>query len=463
MKCLINCPAAAVAWVERFFPGSPAYLIKIANKPYLEYLIDFCVFLGIREIRIITDAPDRRIQEYFGDGLRWNVAIHYATTQNGMDLLSIKQQNLGMVGTDSLLVLHGFFWLNYDKRNIQPLAIAPDRVMAEQLPDGFGMRLVGRLNDSEAFWRADQTPEPLTGYIEPLSSIQEFYRRNLALVYGEAERYVMPSYNNTPQIYIGSNVAIPRSAELSAPLMLGSSIQLGDDVKIGPGAIIGDSSYIDSDAQIIDSIVMGNSYVGYNLELKGKIIYRNLVIEPDSESILDIVDEFLLTPLEPSEKRKFCSLVQRGIALLLFLVLLLPFCLLRPFLKVHSTPTDCFFDRNRRKKIHLRLYVKPARSFAGRYFRKLSLDRFHLLPLVWRGELRLVGNRIYEASPENFQRLQQFPDYAPGIFSFCEMLDHEWDPIQSEIDELYYIYHASFRFNWMILRRTLLRNLLKRQ
>ena len=79
-----------------------------------------------------------------------------------------------------------------------------------------------------------------------------------------------------------------------------------------------------------------------------------------------------------------------------------------------------------------------------------------------RGRLRLVGSFILEATEENGVMLQQFPDYAPGIFSYSEYLGSEKDLFQREIDELYYMYHACFKLNLKIIFGIWCRNFMKR-
>ncbi|MCI7643999.1 MAG: hypothetical protein MST10_06575 [Lentisphaeria bacterium] len=185
------------------------------------------------------------------------------------------------------------------------------------------------------------------------------------------------------------------------------------------------------------------------------------MIDPELGIAIDIVDEFILTELVKKGVWR-CPYKQRLFALFLLLVMSVPFLLLRPFIRITSTPVECFMNQQRRRKLRLKLYLTPADSFASRYFLKLGLDRYHLLKYVVRGRLRLVGSFILEATEENGVMLQQFPDYAPGIFSYSEYLGSEKDLFQREIDELYYMYHASFKLNLKIIFGIWCRNFMKR-
>ena len=128
---------------------------------------------------------------------------------------------------------------------------------------------------------------------------------------------------------------------------------------------------------------------------------------------------------------------------------------------VRAVLTECYMNQQRKAKLALYLYLVPENSIQGKLFRKLSLDRYHLLPLVVRGKLRLIGSKVLKATPENARLLSQFPDYAPGIFSYSEYLGSEKDKFQMEIDELYYMHHASFKLNLKIFCGIWFRNFMK--
>ncbi len=463
MKCIINCPDVSTAWVRDYFSGLEPYLLPIGNKPLLEYFIDFCVLGKIDEIRIVSDNLSDAMHQVLGDGTRWNLKISYSTVPADLSMTEMLKRNAAFIAKDDLLVISGMVFMNYNKHDFA-------------LPEYADTDWFGEIISKNAGWfirgRNCVLTEPRNEYntvtsrkfrVEPLTSVRNYYDLNMTMIYALSNNYDLPGYTvGSQKVFVGRNVVIPRTAEVTEPVMLDDSIQLSRDTQVGPGAIIGANSLIDNSAMIVDTIVLGNSYVGCNLELRGKVVYQNLIIDPNTGIKLDIVDDFLLTPLVRANKL-YCPLKQRFAALILLIFQTIPFILLRLLIKVESEPVDCYLNQRREKKIRLHLYVRPAESWAGRWFRKLSLDRYHLLPLVLRGELRLVGSLIMEANERNGKMLKQFPEYSPGIFSYSELLEHENDPLQREMDELYYMYHTCFSLNWQIFTYTLVRNLLKRK
>ncbi len=458
MKCIINCPARSVEWVREAFPGLSPYLLPVGNKPYLEYLVDFCALSGIRAVRVVSDEPDPEVRETLGAGERWNLEISYGTVSDGLSPQDVVNRNRGFAAGEDVWFFNGMFRIHYDKREMKQPEFFPSEICGHFTSAGDGWCLIGRDSGGGKPVECEKGRGP---GVSALDSVSAFFEFSMAVAYREMACFDLPGYGGTPNVLLGRNVIIPRAAEVTEPTLLGDSIQLGHGTRVGPGAIIGSNSLIDDDAAISDSVVMGNSYVGCNLELHRKIVYQNVITDPDSGMRLDIVDEFLLTPLVKDGGLN-CPYKQRVAAFFLWLIQLIPFLVFRPWIDIRADEVECYMNQQRSKKIRLHLYVRPASSFPGRWFRRLSLDRFHLLPLIWFGELRLVGSLILEANPENARVLRQFPDYSPGIFSFSELLGHEEDRVQREMDELYYMYHTGFLLNWQILLRTLARNLLKR-
>lgn len=57
--------------ISELFPDIPKPLIKIANKPILEWEIESLVKQGFSDIIITVPYLHEKIEEYFGTGERW--------------------------------------------------------------------------------------------------------------------------------------------------------------------------------------------------------------------------------------------------------------------------------------------------------------------------------------------------------------------------------------------------------
>ena len=77
MKALILCAGKG----ERLRPLTdtiPKPMVPINNKPLLEYNILLCKKHGITEIAINTSYLPEQIKQYFGNGEKFGVNIHYS-------------------------------------------------------------------------------------------------------------------------------------------------------------------------------------------------------------------------------------------------------------------------------------------------------------------------------------------------------------------------------------------------
>lgn len=435
-------------------------MLPVGNKPLLEFVIEFCILSGIREIRLIFNIDDPAYREYFGDGTQYGADISYSYVSEKTDFRNIIAQNKNFCGDSGIFFFQGFHFIEYNKNEPAELNVDADALFGSLDASG-GYVFVGEnRQDSIPAEEEEIRPGPVALRNSRIAGLKDYFNWNMRMVYELSPHYNLPGYGDSQSFIVGRNVQIPRDAEISTPVILGDLVQLGNKSRIGPGVIIGDHSLVDNDVVIHDAIVFGNSYVGCNLEIINKICYRNYLVDPVNEIKIDIIDELLLTEMVKNGIWK-CSPIQRIIAILMLVFYSIPFVMIRPFLKIRAVEVECFMDQQRKKKLKLRLYISPPESLACRYFLKMSLDRYHLLPLVVNKTLRLVGSYVLEANEENAEVLKQFPDYAPGIFSYSEYLEHDRNPEQRAIDEQYYMYHATFWSNFRILKSILLRNLLK--
>jgi len=461
LKALLFCPVRGNLWLKRYFPDYPVYLLPFANKPAIEYALDFCFLSGIREVRIISDEESADLRARFRNGEMFGMEISCGGTPASCTLKQVVQQNRAFCRGSGLLILSGLFLPEYDKRNPHGLSIGDDEMKGCVYGDGrTAWYLLGRdrLNDLPDDWTGFHDDAPVGG--APVSDIRDYYRHNMRLVGSDIEQYNLPGFSEGRNSFVGRDVRIPRSARVKPPVILGNGIQFGRKVFAGPNIIVGDNCMIDDGTTIRDSIILGNTYIGRNLEITGKICGGNRVIDPESGISIEVTNESVVSGMEPDEYSG-CPFYQRIMAVLLLLLQTIPYILLRPFLEFHATLAECLMVGGWKRTMALNGYVLPGESAAGRLFRGLTLEKYHLLRYAAAGKLRLVGNCLLEATERNGEFIRDLPGYAPGVFSYSEYLGHENEPVQMELDEQYYAHAMDCWFNVKILTGILRRNLRK--
>lgn len=83
------------------------HLIPIANKPILEYSIDYVRDAGIKEVGILINADDKEVREYFGNGTRYGVKITYIPQEAPLGLAHVVKISEDFIGKDRFIFYLG--------------------------------------------------------------------------------------------------------------------------------------------------------------------------------------------------------------------------------------------------------------------------------------------------------------------------------------------------------------------
>ena len=459
MKALLLCPVRGNTWLRKFFPEHPVYLLPFANKPAIEFALDYCFLSGIREVRILSDEDSSVLRARFRGGEMQGLDISYGGTSPSYTLPDVLRRNMSFCRGSDVLVISGLFLPQYDKREPRELSIGANEVKGRVYGDGVtAWHLIGRdrLDDLPDDWSELHDAGPVRG--TPVPGIREYYLHNVRLMDSDVEKYNLPGFSEGKNCFVGRNVRIAGSARVRPPVILGNGIRFGRGVHAGPGIIVGDNCVIDNGMTLLNSVVLGNTYIGRNLEIDGKICCGSRIIDPETGTVLDTPNRTIVSEVERPESH-CCPAYQQFIAMLLFFLQSVPYILLRPFLELHDSLAECILSGGRRTSFRLHRYALPSGSIAGRLFRMFTLDKYHMLPQAVAGKLRLVGNALLEANERNEAAVRELPGYAPGVFSYGEYLGHGDGPVQLEFDEQYYGYAMNCWFNIKILTGILLRNL----
>ena len=458
LKALLYCPVRGNAWMKRLFRDYPVYLLPFANKPALEFALDYCFLSGIRDIRIVTDDDSLPLRSRYRDGRMLGMSLSFAGAPPGTPLHEVVARNMAFCRGSDLLVFSGLFLPDYDKRAAISLEIAPDEVKGCS-SGATAWYLIGRdrLGNLPGDLGSLRDPGPVAG--SPVNDVGDYFKLNMQLCGGDVERYNLPGFSEGKDSFVGRDVKIAGSARVKPPVILGNNILFGHGTFAGPGVVVGDNCLVDDGTVIRNSVVLGNTYIGRDLEIDGKICFGSRIIDPETRIVLDPRNRTIVSEVEHPESRG-CPAYQRFIAMLLLFLQSIPYILLRPFLELHDSLAECILSGGRRKSFRLHRYALPSGSPAGRLFRMFTLDKYHMLPQAAAGKLRLVGNALLEANEHNEAVVRELPGYAPGIFSYGEYLGHGGDGhVQLEFDEQYYDYAMNCWFNIKILTGILLRNL----
>lgn len=458
MKCLIYGAHEYSSWVKRLFPGVSPFFLKVCNKPLLEYCIDFCVSLGISDIRLVISDASQDVESYFGDGTQWGVNLSINVSRPDEEIGRVLVKNRGFCQNAELLVINGFSFVTYEQKASEDPLLKCDNGMV------ISETGTSALYHYAAHTSWDAVPVEVVqsslGLTE-LADVGVYYKLSMDLLQHPAN-YVLPGYAGEAGAYLGKNVIYPRQTELEKPFLIGDNVQLKSNVTVGPLAVIGDNNIVDSYSTVTRSILYENSYISTDLEINEKIIFRNRLIDPHSGAALDVTDNLFISGITHNVTFFLVKKIFRYIATLCMVIIGMPFYVLAlPFALAGGLrwQRDIYYLDVSGKEQSFGFWKPNKLNFLGAFLRRFNFDRYPLLFGVLNGKLHLVGNYLLPKTPENLRLLQEFSQYNPGAFDYTSLMQADHSDWNFMNHELYFISHDTYGFELSLLARSIIKRL----
>jgi len=442
----------------------PWALLPVGNRPVLEYWLEACAALGIREVRIVLGEGADLIEAYAGEGEKWGLSISYSFQRPGENPDSFVRRSPEQWRGDGLLYLRAPAFPLRGGEAVSPLLSGTQVLELAGTPIGFITSDPARL---DAFLDEGVLPAAENAHCGftagPLSTAKEYFDLNMAMVRGDIRRYLAPGYSLQEGSYVGFNVLIPPSCHLNPPLMIGNHCRLRPLTVLGPHAVIGNQVVVDTQTELADCVVLDGTYLGKNLEFRGKILAGRHLIDPESGLALELEDPLLLGQVGTIDqlRESLHALAGKLPALLLFIAqapLFLPGYLLLRLSGGGAFQNREVLDRSGRPLRIPAFAGKPGSLLAG-FFRALSLDRWPLIPFAILGPLALCGH--LPLPREQSERLRKsLPRLVPGVYADELLLPEPVPPLILEVYARNYLHTRSLFGDLSLLCRVLLRRLL---
>ncbi|MEE9369495.1 MAG: NDP-sugar synthase [Pontiella sp.] len=449
--------ANACSWAKNL-SDTPWPLLPVSNRPLLDYWLEACTEQQIQSVHIVLGEDAKLIEDFIGDGKRWNVDVEYTFARSGEEPLDYLK-SISSQWKNGLFYLDGPFFMRrrqgYRSEGFQRLEACRHDYDNEMLV------LYGKT--------ADEVEELLNGvsgssrgleqiHINPypLESIKAYFDLNMYMVAGEFSRYVTAGFSGGDGSSIGYNVRTPPSSHLRAPIMIGDDCRFGAMTTIGPNAIVANHVIVDAYTELVDCLILDDTYIGRNLEIRKKIVAGNRVIDPMDGTVIQIDDSWLVAQNRPDMRTEDVVryIILWGVTLTMALIQLVPFCLLYPLLRITRIAgyTNEQFHDPRTGYIALPVFRKlqNRKSVVYRVFRALSLDRFPWMLRALCGKLFLCGQSPMQ-HPEDDEIIKQLAHYYPGVFCYQ---DYNKDSDRLT-DALWYAHIRSFYEDIKILIKSL--------
>ena len=320
------CPA-----LEEFTQYEPAPLMPVAGRPFLHYVVETLVDLGVTHIDfILSELPDK-IECALGDGTRWGITLGFqlardpARPYRRLSVLNVSDAEL-------ITLAHGDRLPLWQWNASQPSA---ELVLSNGEWTGWGVipgSLLRRISDD-----LDEAAlfEALAHHIDARSSarvllsvrtFQDLLEANWSAIEKRFPGLLLAGREANEGIWISRNVSLHPTASITAPVYIGENCRINAGVRLGPRVVVGNNCLVDQSSVLSETAVFPGSYVGQSLDLTNAIVDRNRLVNVKLGANITIADDFILGSFVENQLRR---LARHAVARFIGCVLLI---LLSPFL-----------------------------------------------------------------------------------------------------------------------------------
>src|SRR6185437_5854574 len=212
-KALLICPSErpAVNELSRVLPLAAAPLM---GESLLEYWLTYLAMGGIKEVRILVNDRPECIHKIAGNGARWGLKVEITTEVR--ELRAAQAQI---------------------KYAAEFPASAPNRIyVLDHFPDEPDAPIFNSYTDLFA---------GLTRWMPKARTVDRVGMREVQA-----------------GIWIGRHAHVSPEAQLCAPCWIGQHVYVGPKCFIGPHAILEDRSFVEGGAEIVNSLIGPDTFVG---------------------------------------------------------------------------------------------------------------------------------------------------------------------------------------------------------
>lgn len=247
-KALLICPSErpAVAELSRV---APLAAVPLLGQSLLEYWLTHLALGGSKEVHVLANDRPEYIKKLIGNGARWGVKVE--VTAEVRELTAAQAQ------------------IKYAAE--APATAANSIVVLEHFPGEPDCPLF----DSYSNFFAG-----LARWMPKAKMIDRVGVREIQ-----------------PGIWIGRHAQVSPEAQLNAPCWIGQHTFVGANCVIGPMAILEDRSFVEGGAEIVNSIIGPDTFVGKLAALRRSLALGNMLVNWQTNSLAQITDAFLMCAL----------------------------------------------------------------------------------------------------------------------------------------------------------------------
>ncbi|MFX1357418.1 MAG: sugar phosphate nucleotidyltransferase [Promethearchaeota archaeon] len=323
-------------WGTRLRPltcTTPKTLIPIVNRPVIEHQMMLLKSAGVREIILAVSVMAKEIRDYFKDGQKLGVKIHYTNERHPMGTAGAIKLAESYLKDDNFFMLNGDVILNFDfadmlkfheehrsKGTIASKIVEDVSRYGVLITDDKTNQLLQFLEkdeykppggkyhpmpvnagvyilepeifsyipfDKKVSIEKDVFPKvvnnmnlfhyPIKGIWKDVGKPSDLLQGNILLM-----NDILNNLKEKRKNLIDNSADIDASTIIIPPCTIGENAVIRKKCRIGPNIIIGDNVYIDSNSELKNSLIYSESYISKNVKISSAIISDNCYINENA-------------------------------------------------------------------------------------------------------------------------------------------------------------------------------------
>jgi NDP-sugar pyrophosphorylase family protein len=254
-KALLICPSprAGVPELSRTAPLAAAPLL---GESLIEYWLSYLALAGVKEVKILADDRPEQISKVAGDGARWGLKVEITT-------------------------------------ELRELTPAQAQIKyASEFP-ATGQNLITVLDH----FPATQKWPLFTSHVDLFAALM-LWMPKAKTIDRVGVREVKPG------IWLGLHAQVSPEAQLRPPCWIGQHVYVGARATVGPNAVIEDRAFIEAGAEIVNSVIGPDTFVGRLAALQRSFAWGSTLVNWETDSAIHVPDAFLLCGLKRAANAK---------------------------------------------------------------------------------------------------------------------------------------------------------------
>ena len=394
-------------------------LLTVGGKKIIEHVIESVASLNPAKVTVIAAPFVAELKQFLGEGTRWGVQLEVITRSGFTDAGELIQKVWAQSGKPMLVLdcatLRDFSVSDFYRQTLEYDAVKTVARCDAGDTGVYALKPLSLMRDSQDTehqvpqFCADQDMQAsdvrhiahtlILGGVDvfDVTTLPGYHAANMTLVAGGCQQLTFRGRQRALGLITGQYTSVsPRSIKYGS-VVAGQHSQVNSRASLSGTVVISDRVVVDRHTSITDSVILDNTYVGEYLNIRNAIVWKNLLIRVDSNTVLELSDNFLLADLGHSfYDVHLGGLVHSmgGLALLLASLPLWPIAVVLSLKRSSGKPyTSVILQGNARQTgTDAKTPFKAYQFVTG----VPVLDNLPRLISVVTGRIRLVGVSLYK-------------------------------------------------------------------